>query len=183
MRSKQDNCRCCMQAVSLFVTNGTVGQLVCVLSPVNRQGVTSGLNTNSDLCLSYSAHKSFDISHNVSPAQLLQTNTHTHTHTHTHTTTHNISTKSQSPSITVKIFLHTKFTSAHLILYRPHQSLSGSDKLTKLSFEIQYKIIEAFYKTKFSICFDLFYLLSKPCFEKAGSFKRCYGRVVTCLDH
>ena len=29
-------------------------------------------------------------------------------------------------NITVKIFLHTKFTSTHLILYRTYQSLSGS---------------------------------------------------------
>ena len=39
-----------------------------------------GLNTNSNPSLSYSAHKSFNINHNISTAQLFQTYTHTKPH-------------------------------------------------------------------------------------------------------
>ena len=75
-------------------------------------GVTWGLNTNSNLYLSYSAHKSFHtktifLRHNYF--------THTHTHTHTHTwSLQYISTEPQYFFITVKIFLHAKFPSTHL---------------------------------------------------------------------
>ena len=40
-------------------------------------GVTSGLNTNSNLSLSSSAHKSFNTNHNISTAWLIQTYVHT----------------------------------------------------------------------------------------------------------
>ena len=45
--------------------------------------VTSGLNTNSNPA-SYSAHKSFNINHNISTAQLFQTYRHEHTQNHTY---------------------------------------------------------------------------------------------------
>ena len=47
-------------------------------------------------------------------------------HTYTYKITHNFSTKPQPFPITIKIFLHTKFTSKHLMLYITYQSLSGS---------------------------------------------------------
>ena len=72
-------------------------------------GVTLGLNTNSNLSHSCSAHKSLNISHNISTASYFK-------HTHTHKITH-ISTKPHTFCITVKIFLHTKFTSKYLILH------------------------------------------------------------------
>ena len=60
--------------------------------PSHPLGVTPGLNTNSNLSLSYSAHESFNISHNISTAQLFQICTHSgdnistaplfHTYTH-----------------------------------------------------------------------------------------------------
>ena len=40
-----------------------------------------------------------------------------------------ISSEPQYFCVTVKIFLHTKFPSTQLILYRTHQSLSGSQKI------------------------------------------------------
>ena len=39
--------------------------------PSQPLGVTSGLNKNSDLSLSYSAHKSFNINHNISTVALM----------------------------------------------------------------------------------------------------------------
>ena len=42
--------------------------------------VTSGLNTNSDLSLSYSAHKSSNINHNISTAQSFHTYIQNHTY-------------------------------------------------------------------------------------------------------
>ena len=48
--------------------------------PSQPLGVTSGLNTNFNLSLSYSAKKSFNINHNISTAQLFQTYTHTKSH-------------------------------------------------------------------------------------------------------
>ena len=36
-------------------------------------GVTLALNTNSNLSFSYSAHKSFNVNHNISTAHLFQT--------------------------------------------------------------------------------------------------------------
>ena len=57
------------------------------LEPSQTLRVTSGLNTNSNLSLSYSAHKSFDINHNISIAQLFQTYTHTQHHTYFNKTT------------------------------------------------------------------------------------------------
>ena len=48
--------------------------------PSQSLGAASGLNTNSNLSLSYSAHKSFNINHNISTAQLFQTHTHTKSH-------------------------------------------------------------------------------------------------------
>ena len=48
--------------------------------PSQLVGVTSGLNTNFNLSLSYSAHKSYNINHNISTAQLFQTYTHTKPH-------------------------------------------------------------------------------------------------------
>ena len=87
--------------------------------PSQLPGVTSGLNTNFNLSLCYSAHKSFNINHNISTAQLFQT------YTHTHKITHNYA-KPQIFSVTVKICVHAKFTSKYLIIYRTYQSLSGS---------------------------------------------------------
>ena len=49
-----------------------------------------------------------------------------HTHTHKHT----LSTEPQYFYNTVRIFLHTKFTSTHLILCKTYQSLSGSKILS-----------------------------------------------------
>ena len=57
------------------------------LEPSQTLRVTSGLNTNSNLSLSYSAHKSFDINHNISIAKLFQTYTHTQHHTYFNKTT------------------------------------------------------------------------------------------------
>ena len=45
--------------------------------PSQALGVTSGLNTTSNQSLSYSAHKSLNIDHNISTPQLFQTYTHT----------------------------------------------------------------------------------------------------------
>ena len=39
--------------------------------PSQPLGVTSGLNTNSNQSLSYSAHKSFNINHNISTVALM----------------------------------------------------------------------------------------------------------------
>ena len=47
--------------------------------PSQPLGVTSGLNTKFGLSLSYSAHKSPDIDHNIPTAQLFQSYTHKHT--------------------------------------------------------------------------------------------------------
>ena len=44
--------------------------------PSQPLGVTSGLNTNSNLSLTYSTHRSFNINRNISTAQLFQTYTH-----------------------------------------------------------------------------------------------------------
>ena len=58
-----------------------VSQLVSLcFEPSQLLWVTSGVNTNSNLSLSYSSHKSFNINHNISTAQLLQTYTHTKSH-------------------------------------------------------------------------------------------------------
>ena len=43
--------------------------------PSQPLGVTLGLNTNPNLSVSYSAHKSFNINHNISTAHLVK---HTH---------------------------------------------------------------------------------------------------------
>ena len=51
--------------------------------PSQPLGVTSGLDTNSNLSLSYSAHKSL-----ISTTSFLQHNYFKHTHTHTHTQLH-----------------------------------------------------------------------------------------------
>ena len=56
--------------------------------PSQPLGVTSGLNTNSNLSLSYSAHKSFNINHNIFTAQLFKAYARAHTRTLTHTHTH-----------------------------------------------------------------------------------------------
>ena len=53
-------------------------------------------NTNSNLSLSYSAHKSLKANHNISTAQLFHTHT---TKTHTHTIIHNMSTEPQCRNI------------------------------------------------------------------------------------
>ena len=83
---------------------------------------------DSNLSLSYSAYKLFNINHNISTAQLFQTYTHKITH---------VSTKPQTFYITVKIFLQTKFASKYLMLYRTYQSLSGSQNFSPDShFEI-----------------------------------------------
>ena len=76
--------------------------------PSQPLGVTSGLNTNSDLFLSYSAHESPNIDHNISTAQLFQI----------YTQITRISTKPHTFYIIVKIFLHVNFTSKYLTLYR-----------------------------------------------------------------
>ena len=52
-----------------------------VFEPSQPLAVTSGLNTNSNLSLNYSAHKSFNINHNISTAQLFKTYTQTKSHT------------------------------------------------------------------------------------------------------
>ena len=78
---------CCSQRIRLTTENQDMllrgffffGLFVGVFSPVNRYGFTSGLNTNSNP--SYSAHKSFNINHNISTAQLFKTYTHTKSHT------------------------------------------------------------------------------------------------------
>ena len=90
--------------------------------PSQSLGAASGLNTNSNLSLSYSAHKSFNINQHISTAQLLQTCTHTKSHIFYNNK------KTQTFYITVKIFLHTKSASKYLILHRTYQSLSGSQQ-------------------------------------------------------
>ena len=67
--------------------------------PSRPLGIISGLKTNSNPSLSYSAHKSFNTNHNICAAQLFHTyihaQTHTHgtlTHTHIHTHIQNIHT-------------------------------------------------------------------------------------------
>ena len=56
-----------------------VSELVCsCFEPSQPLGATPGLNTNSNLSLSYTAHKSFSINHDI-----LQYNYFKHTHTHT----------------------------------------------------------------------------------------------------
>ena len=77
--------------------------------------VTSGLNTTSNQSLSYSAHKSVNIDHNISTAQLFETHKISH-----------ISTKPKLFCITVEILLHIKSTLKYLILYKTYQSLSSS---------------------------------------------------------
>ena len=78
------------------------------------------MSMTSNQSLSYSAHKSLKINHNISMAQLCKI-------------TH-ISTKSQLLCITVKIFvkmfLNIKFTLEYFILYKTYQSLSGSQKFS-----------------------------------------------------
>ena len=68
--------------VSLFVNPFGVSLSLSVLSQIKPLEVTSGLNTTSNQSLSYSARKSFNINHNISAAQLLQTSTHAYTKSH-----------------------------------------------------------------------------------------------------
>ena len=52
---------------------GAMGQLVSsCFEPSQPLGVTSGLNTTFNQSLSYSAHKSLNIDHNISTAQLFE---------------------------------------------------------------------------------------------------------------
>ena len=80
-----------------------VSWLICAYSwcfePSQPLGGTPGLNTNSNQSLSYSAHKSFNINHDISTSQLYQT--------YTHTQITPVFTKAQTFYITVKLFLHT----------------------------------------------------------------------------
>ena len=108
-------------------------------APSQQLGITSGLNTNSDLSLSYSTHKAPNIDYNNYFYSTVISSIYTHTHTHIIT---RISTKPQTFCITVKIFLHTKLASKYLILCRMYQSLSGSQKFSLDShFEIMNKKI------------------------------------------
>ena len=77
--------------------------------PSQSLGTTSGLKTNSNPSLTYSAHKSLNINQNVFTATYF-THTHahtcTHTHAHTHTEkiyTHKISTEPKHFYITVEV--------------------------------------------------------------------------------
>ena len=79
---------CAKQLCSLFcvIFNQSLVQckiptmlVSCCFEPSQPLGVTSGLNTTSDQTLTYSAHMSFNIIHNISTAQLFHTHTHTHT--------------------------------------------------------------------------------------------------------
>ena len=117
--------------------------------PSQPLGVTSGLNTNSNLYLSYFAHKSFDTG-----TIFLQYNyfTHAHTHTHTHTYTHtHMNTHTHTPTHTharppqkkkktkqknCNIFLLNLNASTSQLKYfstrnsLTYQSLSGCQKLS-----------------------------------------------------
>ena len=59
--------------------------------PSQLLGVTPGLNTISNQSVSYSAHKSLNIDHNISVAQLFQTYTHTYPKLHIFLQNHNFS--------------------------------------------------------------------------------------------
>ena len=66
------------------------------------------------------AHKPSKTNHNISTGELKYFTTHLC----------NISVEPKYFSITVTIFLHTKFTSTHLILHRTYPSLSGGQKFS-----------------------------------------------------
>ena len=87
--------------------------------PSQPLGVTSGLNRNSNLSLSFSAHESFNTNHNSSTAQLFQTYTHTKSHIFL-----------QNLKLSISQFF-TNFASKYLILYKTYQSLSGSQKISQ----------------------------------------------------
>ena len=92
--------------------------------PSQALGIISGLKTNVNPSLCYSAHKSFNANHNISTARLK----HFRLKKKKNPKTHNISTEPQYFHSTVKKKKKknpTKFTSTHLILYGTHQSLSG----------------------------------------------------------
>ena len=82
--------------------------------------IISGLKTNLSPSLRYSAHQSFNTSYSIyfyRTVKLLDIKS-------------NISTEPQCFYTTYKIFLHTKFTSAQLVLFRTYQSLSGTQQFS-----------------------------------------------------
>ena len=78
--------------------------------------MTSGLKTNFNPSLSYSAHKSLNTNHNIPTVQLFPHQNQTNNQTNKPL---NASTKTEYFCSTVKkIFLHTEFTSIHLMTTR-----------------------------------------------------------------
>ena len=72
------------ESITFIIDNGhKAGLLVSwCFEPCQPLGVTSGLKTNSNLSLSYPAHQSFNIYHNILQHSYFE---HTHMHTQNHT--------------------------------------------------------------------------------------------------